>query len=217
MSIQVTPIPRLTTLTTPAFTLGTANAAGDAITAVSSNSTLLTYDVTVPAVLGTASATGSATTAARRDHVHGGSPETMFAFYNGATINNVTGDSASYTIPFTTEVFNIGSDFDGTSTFTAPADGRYRVTVRCCLAGMTAANDFILLTIVTSNKSHRTMWNATDGMPVPLAAWEVNALLDLDEDDTMTVTVDNRGEASNIVDVFGGSVLDTALYLEMVV
>lgn len=71
MSIQVTPIPRLTTLTTPAFTLGTANAAGDAITAVASNSTLLAYDTTVPTAVAAASATGGSATAARRDHVHG--------------------------------------------------------------------------------------------------------------------------------------------------
>ena len=69
MSISVTPIPRLTTLTTPAFTLGTANAAGDAITAVASNSTLLTFDTTLPAPTGSA-ATGSAEVAGRRDHVH---------------------------------------------------------------------------------------------------------------------------------------------------
>ena len=70
MTIHVTPIPRLTTLVAPAFTLGTANAAGAAITAVASNSTLLVYDTTLPAQVGTP-AVGSATTAARRDHVHG--------------------------------------------------------------------------------------------------------------------------------------------------
>jgi len=74
MSIQVTPIPRLTTLTTPAFTLGTANTAGDALTAVASNSTLLTFDATVPTDLayGASAATGSATVTSRRDHTHGG-------------------------------------------------------------------------------------------------------------------------------------------------
>jgi hypothetical protein len=72
MSIQVTPIPRLTTLTTPAFLLGTANTAGDAITAVSSNSTILTYDTSDPAAVSSAAAVGSSSTAARRDHVHAG-------------------------------------------------------------------------------------------------------------------------------------------------
>jgi hypothetical protein len=76
MSIQVTPIPRLTVLTTPAFTLGTANAAGDALTAVASDSTLLVYDTTLPAAVGTASSVGSAVTATRRDHVHQGTTVT---------------------------------------------------------------------------------------------------------------------------------------------
>jgi len=71
MSIVVTPIPRLIDLAAPAFTLGTANAAGSAATAVASDSTLLAFDTTLPAAVGTA-ATGSATVAPRRDHVHTG-------------------------------------------------------------------------------------------------------------------------------------------------
>jgi hypothetical protein len=72
MSIHVTPIPRLTNFGAPAFTLGTANSAGDSKIAVSSNSTLLTYDTTAPASVSTANQTGSASTAARRDHIHDG-------------------------------------------------------------------------------------------------------------------------------------------------
>ena len=75
MAIHVTPIPRLTTLTTPAFTLGTANTAGDALTAVASNSTILTYDTTVPASIAATAAVGDATTAARRNHVHNAASE----------------------------------------------------------------------------------------------------------------------------------------------
>jgi hypothetical protein len=73
MSIQVTPIPRLIDLAAPAFTLGTSNAAGSAETAVASNSTLLTFDTTVPTTIAysASAATGSATVAARRDHTHG--------------------------------------------------------------------------------------------------------------------------------------------------
>jgi hypothetical protein len=73
MAIHVTPIPRLTVLTVPAFTLGTANAAGSALTGISSDSTLLVYDTTVPTTIasGASAATGSATTSARRDHTHG--------------------------------------------------------------------------------------------------------------------------------------------------
>ena len=48
MTINVTPIPRLIDLAAPAFTLGTANAAGSALTAVASDATLLAFDTTDP-------------------------------------------------------------------------------------------------------------------------------------------------------------------------
>jgi len=72
MSIVVTPIPRLIDLAAPAFTLGTANAAGTAATAVASDSTLLAFDTTLPAAVSTAGAVGASTVAPRRDHVHAG-------------------------------------------------------------------------------------------------------------------------------------------------
>jgi len=72
MTIIVTPIPRLIDLAVPAFTLGVANAAGSAETAVSSNSTLLAFDTTaVDAItFGQSGSVGSATVAPRRDHAH---------------------------------------------------------------------------------------------------------------------------------------------------
>ena len=72
MAIHVTPIPRLTVLATPAFTLGIANAAGDAITAVASNSTLLAFDAEVPDAItfSQSGAAGSAVVASKRDHAH---------------------------------------------------------------------------------------------------------------------------------------------------
>jgi hypothetical protein len=75
MSISVTPIPRLIDLAAPAFTLGTANAAGSAETAIASDSTLLVFDTTNPAAVSASAAVGSATTAPRRDHVHPGTTE----------------------------------------------------------------------------------------------------------------------------------------------
>ena len=70
MTINVTPIPRLTKFGTPGYTLGTTNTGGDSQIAVASNSTILTYDGTIPAEVSTSGAVGSASTSARRDHVH---------------------------------------------------------------------------------------------------------------------------------------------------
>jgi len=79
MAINVTPIPKLTALAAPAFTLGTANAAGNALTAVASNSTLLAFDaVAVDAItFGQSGSVGSAAVAPRRDHVHAMASETV--------------------------------------------------------------------------------------------------------------------------------------------
>jgi len=74
MTIHVTPIPSTIDFVVPAFSLAESNIAGSATTAVSSNSTLLTFDTTVPAAISTAtvaSATGAAVVSSRRDHVHG--------------------------------------------------------------------------------------------------------------------------------------------------
>jgi hypothetical protein len=72
MSIVVTPIPRLSEFAAPALTLGTANAAGTASSVLSTDSTLLAFDATVPDAItfGQSGAAGSAVVAARRDHQH---------------------------------------------------------------------------------------------------------------------------------------------------
>jgi len=95
MTIHVTPIPKTVALTTPAFTLGTANAAGAALTAVASNSTLAAFDATVPTTIayGASAAAGSAAVAGRRDHTHGMAPGLAQSFDDVTaqqTINNST-------------------------------------------------------------------------------------------------------------------------------
>lgn len=72
MTIHVTPIPSIIELVAPSFTLGLANAAGDAVTAVASNSTLLAFSTDDPDALtySQSGAPGSATIASRGDHAH---------------------------------------------------------------------------------------------------------------------------------------------------
>jgi len=73
MTIHVTPIPSIIELTTPAFTLSTADAAGDAATAIASNSTLKLFSTNVPTTIdySTLAATGDAPLSSRENHVHG--------------------------------------------------------------------------------------------------------------------------------------------------
>ena len=94
MSINVTPIPRLIDLAAPAFTLGTANAAGTAVTAVASDATLLAFDTTDPAAVAASAAVGSATVTARRDHVHAGTTATGTVVDEAITRFNGTGGAS---------------------------------------------------------------------------------------------------------------------------
>jgi len=52
-----------------------------------------------------------------------------FSAYSNTAVTNQTGDGTAYTIVFGTELFDQGSNFDGTSTFTAPVTGRYHFSI----------------------------------------------------------------------------------------
>jgi hypothetical protein len=116
MTITVTPIPQLVELAAPSFTLGTANAAGSAATAVASDSTLLAFDaVAVDAItLGQSGSVGTATVAPRRDHAHAmeAAPAPVFGRVV-RTAGDVTTTSTSLvdftgaTITFATGVFPV--------------------------------------------------------------------------------------------------------------
>jgi len=107
MSIVVTPIPRLIDLAAPSFTLGTANAAGSAATAVASDSTLLAFDTTVPTTIayGASAAAGSGTTVSYRNHTHGMAAEPSVA------VTRVGGQTSvsSTTSTSVTDLISIGS------------------------------------------------------------------------------------------------------------
>jgi len=94
MTINVTPIPRLIDLAAPAFTLGTANAAGSAVTAVASDATLLVFDTTDPAAVAASAVVGTATVSARRDHVHPGTTGAGTVVDEAITRFNGTGGSS---------------------------------------------------------------------------------------------------------------------------
>ncbi len=110
MSINVTPIPRLIDLATPAFTLGTSNVAGDAVTAISSNSTLLAFDATLPDAItyGQSGSAGSATVTSRRDHAHA-----MAAAYTNAEAIAAVEGEATLMLAGTVLGRSVGKGFSG--------------------------------------------------------------------------------------------------------
>lgn len=58
-----------------------------------------------------------------------------FSAYNSTTQSNVTGDGTVYTVQFDTELFDQSSNFDtGTGVFTAPINGKYRLSCNLVIA-----------------------------------------------------------------------------------
>jgi len=107
MTIHVTPIPRLIDLAVPAFTLGTANAAGSAETAVASDSTLLAFDTTVPTTIAysASAAAGSAVVTSRRDHTHGMAAEPSVAVSRAGGQTSVSSTTSTSLV----DLISIGS------------------------------------------------------------------------------------------------------------
>lgn len=116
---------------------------------------------------------------------------------------NVTGDGTVYTLDYSfgTEIFDQGSDFDGTSTFTAPITGRYKLSASMYVKDLTGSNS-AYFQIVTSNRTYRMYtadWLAKAGI-FGIGLGFGSVLCDMDASDTAVVQLVVSG-GTKIVDV----------------
>ena len=125
-----------------------------------------------------------------------------FMAYNSTTRADVTGSGEVYTLIFDTERFDQNSDWDGTSTFTAPVTGKYvfHIVVLWLLQDALGAND-IDLDIVTSNATY--IWGEDVETFNERQIANFSMIVDMDAADTatFTITVDSTGASS--VDIYG--------------
>lgn len=121
---------------------------------------------------------------------------------SAAAQNLVTGDNTTYTVQFTTVIRNQDSDFDGTSTFTAPVTGSYLLCVELRMSGIISSQTNGNMTIVTSNRSYIisggstfAQSNASGGL-----TWCGSQICDMDAADTAVInlTVNNGTKVVNI-------------------
>jgi hypothetical protein len=120
--------------------------------------------------------------------------------HNSATDTNVTGNGATATVDFDTEIFDQNADF-AADTFTAPVTGRYLVCVTYSIFGGTTSCSQVSQNIVASNRDIRCVWKPTDGAN---AGQSLTAIIDMDAADTFTITLTGSGESSNVQDIDGG-------------
>jgi len=133
--------------------------------------------------------------------------------YNSAQDDNQTGNGATATVDFDTELADQNADF-ASDTFTAPVTGPYMVLVAIRATGFTGANRPREIRIETSNRT----WGSNelnDASGESVTAWS-SALVDMDAADTFTVTYRVRDESSDVIDIGGGAAPITWLSVRLV-
>lgn len=113
---------------------------------------------------------------------------------------NQTGNGATATVNFTTEIFDQNSNYDGTNTFTAPFTGRYQFN-SCVAIDDAVTSTFGYTQLTTSNRNYL----GSIQTPWPLGAlttYEVvnTVLADMDAADTCIVQGTVTGMAGNTAD-----------------
>lgn len=135
-----------------------------------------------------------------------------FYTYRNTTIYNVTGNGTEYTVVFTTEIFDQNADFDGTSTFTAPVDGKYLLTaVITYSSGLTLAHTAHVLKIDTTQNTYtgaicgngEFAFNVNYYISTKLAV-----IADMDASDTAVIKV-TWSNGANTVNIRGSGTPET--------
>lgn len=126
-----------------------------------------------------------------------------FLAHNSATDANQTGNGATATVDFDTEVFDTSSDF-ASDTFTAPVTGKYLLATTVRANGISTAMTLFTLTLTTSNRDYNYVssmnWAATAQF-----AGTIVVVADMDAADTASVNLTIANGAGNTAGIVGGA------------
>lgn len=116
-------------------------------------------------------------------------------------ILNQTGDGTAYTVSYSNaEFFDQNSDFNGTTTFTAPVTGKYQFNISVRPYGFTSSYTSTTLSLVTSNRTYITRYfnpGAIAGSAT-VASTAASLFVDMDASDTATVSYVASGSTKSI-------------------
>jgi hypothetical protein len=144
--------------------------------------------------------------------------------YNSSTDTDVTGNGASPTVDFDTEIFDQGGDF-ANDTFTAPVTGRYRVDVAIDVGGLVTSSFNFYAELVTSNRviefsrANVTYANTNGSNQLLFDRWKFtgSVICDMDAADTVYARPDvDSNEGSNNADIVGLSYPATYISVNLV-
>ena len=124
-----------------------------------------------------------------------------FLAYNSADDTNQTGNGATVTVDFDTEVFDQGGDF-AADTFTAPVTGKYQLNVQVQVSNLSAAMTGLNLSLITSNRTYYYLTVvATSGS----FTYILPVLADMDAADTAYVSVTITGGVGDTATIEGSA------------
>ena len=116
--------------------------------------------------------------------------------------SNITGDGSTYTVVWAIENFDQGNNF-ASNTFTAPSTGKYLLTFFFTLRGWDGNEDYILVTISTSNRTYSKSLSHTDLISNSKFGYDLTVIADMDASDTATTTIYCAGASGAILDMDG--------------
>lgn len=128
--------------------------------------------------------------------------QTRFGALDNGTISNVTGDGTVYTVVFGSSTFNIGSDYDDSTTYTAPIDGKYLFKSKIHATGASTSNTLLTLAFVTTSQTYTLVrvdpagWVSTGGT----VGIDMDLFVELSAGDTVEVDLTMSG-GSQVVDI----------------
>ncbi len=112
---------------------------------------------------------------------------------------------ADVTVVWGTEVFDVGANF-ASNTFTAPVTGKYQLSLNLRLNNVDSATAYYIVSFFSSNRNYRFIYDSTVfAADADYWATSLSALVDMDEDDTVTVTV-RQSDGTAQTDVDGNAV-----------
>ena len=116
-----------------------------------------------------------------------------FHVINGADNGNIATNNTEITVNFSTESFDVNSDFNTTNfTFTAPVTGKYQFNVSLSVSQIDTAATQYIIRLNTSNRNYHLAIDPEFGADT-LFPFSISALADMDASDTAIVTIAQNG------------------------
>ena len=128
------------------------------------------------------------------------------AFQVVAAIQNNIPINANTTVNFTSEVFDQGSNYAGTS-FTAPVTGKYQLNLSLYTLAIDSDADYVQVAIVTSNRQYYAIVDPSVWTGDPTYwSFAITVLADMDASDTAHVEVQLNNTGAAQMDITASSV-----------